>query len=104
MPNAMLEMSLHRAVGAGPMRPNSAVTLRATELSLGVGRERLVNRNGVPSLVGPKFTVLDHEVRVVGRRGALQGGKSDLRRLGYIRRNALISTPMTAEDWREWMW
>ncbi|WP_332660870.1 hypothetical protein [Brevundimonas sp.] len=104
MTDAMLEMSLHRTVGAGPMGPNSAVTLRATELSLSVGRERLVDRNGVPSLVGPKFTVLDHEVRVAVRRHALQAGKSDLRRLGYICKNALISTPMIAEEWRGWMW
>ena len=53
MPDAMLEMGLHRAIRAGAMRADRAVTFRASQLSLSVACERLVYRDGVPSLVGP---------------------------------------------------
>ena len=72
MPDTMLEMRLHGAIRAGPMRSDRAVTFRATQLSLRVAGERLVYRDGVPSLVGPKLAIFDHGVRMARAGGALQ--------------------------------
>ncbi len=54
MPDTMLEMGLHGAIRAGAMRSDRTEALRTAQLSLSVARERLVYRDGVPSLVGPK--------------------------------------------------
>lgn len=64
MADAVLKMSLHRPIRASPMRPDRAVTLRAPQLSLCVTGERLVYRDGVPSLVGPQLAVFNHSARM----------------------------------------
>lgn len=68
--DAMLEVSLHIAVGAGAVRSHCAVTLRTAELSLSVRSDRLIYRDGVPSLVGPEFAIFDHNAILGPARGA----------------------------------
>lgn len=54
------------------MRPDRAVALWASQLSLSVACERLVYRDGVPRLVGPQFAVFNHRARMAHAGAALQ--------------------------------
>ncbi len=89
MPDTMLEMSLHGAIGAGAMRSDRTVALRAAQLSLSVASERLVYRDGVPSLVGPKLAIFNHAARMARAAGALQVREPALRGSGEFQAGTL---------------
>ena len=84
MPDTMLKMGLHGAIRAGAMRSNSPVTFRAAQLSLSVAGERLVYRDGMPSLIGPQLAIFNHGVSMARTGGTMQVGAD----AGGLRPNA----------------
>lgn len=61
------------------------MALGAPQLSLSVGCERLVYRDGVPSLVGPQFAVFDHSANMARGSRAMQACRRSQRAQGKIR-------------------
>ena len=73
MADAALKMGLHGSIRASSMRSDRAMALRAPQSTLSVACERLVYRDGVPSLVGPQLAVFNHRARMSRAGAALQG-------------------------------
>lgn len=89
MPYAALEVSLHRTIRAGPMRPHRTMALRASQLSFSVAGQRLIYGNRMPSLVGPELAVFKHGAKMDRAGVVTQANQPMFRFSGYIRKSAL---------------
>tara|TARA_R110002051_G_scaffold100274_2_gene170575 strand:+ start:2685 stop:3023 length:339 start_codon:yes stop_codon:yes gene_type:complete len=91
MPDAMLEMRLHRAIGAGAVRSNRPMALRAPQLSLCVASQSLIYGDGVPRPVGPQLAIFDHWTRMACVDGTAQVWKRLLVRSGRTQPDSTLA-------------